>query len=205
MLSKPLREVFIACLVICFVTLDVVPSVFAIRPGLRFVQGNRVSLRDKKDIPSEVLGRAEMELVGKGRYQILPFVEARRNLDRSSWSRIELGTEIGTQMFPWFYLGQGVHHVWISPGDDHPEWEIRTLLSTPLSPWKVRSQPLTVYALNEYTYDLAIGTGIRNEVAAGLKVPLPIPHFHLLLGWRHIDLIHATDTDQFEGSLEAEF
>ena len=199
------RELSVACLVICFVTLDVGPSAFAIRPGLRFAQGNRVNLRSKEEIPNEVLGRAEIEWIAQGRYQLLPFVEARRNVDRSSWSRIELGTEIGTQMLPWFYLGQGIHHVWISPGDDHPEWETRTLWSAPLSPLKVRSQPLMVYALNEYTYNLAIGTGIRNEIAVGFKVPLPVPHFHALFGWRHVDLIHDPDTDQFETSLQAEF
>lgn len=153
-----------------------------------------------------------MQFISRDWWRLVPFAEARRDLDLATWSRVETGVELGMQPFKgfvppfsWFYVGQGLHQAWVSPGRDRPEWEIRTLFDVPVSFLKVRSKPLGLYALNEYTYDLRGGAGIRNEMAAGIKIPLPFPHFLVLLGWRHVDLVHKADVDQFEGSLEFEF
>jgi len=124
----------------------------------------------------------------------------------------------------WFSAGQAFYQRWFSPdispsdpahppgklrqlfpGNTHTEWNTRTRFDVPL-PWRVRSRPLEAYALNEYIFDLNEGRGIRNEVGAGLKVPLPMTQrVDLLLGWRHVDLIHLLDVDQFEGSVQVEF
>ena len=175
------------------------------RPPVRFSQGGRANLRDEQRIRSEILGRFEADLVSKSRLHLIPFLEARWDLDRSSWSRVELGGEMGVQLLPWFYAGHGIHQAWLSPERDRPEWEIRTLVHIPLSLLKINRKPVGLYVLNEYTYDLREGRGVRNEVAAGFKVPLPVPRLSAMLGWRHVDPVHFPDMDQLEASLQAEF
>jgi len=211
---------------------------WADRPTLRFTEGIRASLRSKESEPSELTERAEIELIPKEEWwKIVPFVEARRNLDSSSWSRVELGTELGLRTFwlssdpppwflkplAWFHVEGGFYERWYSPkinlsenhrpadknlelfpSKPHPEWRTRTTFDIPL-PWSCFSKPLGVYALNEYYYDLQEGRGIRNEVGAGIKIPLPGSHFSTRLGWRHVDLVHLSDADQFEGSVQVEF
>ncbi len=124
----------------------------------------------------------------------------------------------------WFYVGQAFYERWfradrdstdqqhpsgklesLYPGNPHTEWRTRTRFDVPL-PWTIRSSSLALYAVNDYIYDLNLGRGLRNEVGAGLKIQFPgAPGRSLLLGWRHVDLVHLNDTDQFEGSVQFEF
>ena len=134
-----------------------------------------------------------------------PFFEARRDFDNNRWSRIEAGGELGWQPFSWAYLGNGLQRAWLDPGDDRTEWEVRTVFTFPLPWWEIRSEKVKLYALNEWTYDIDSGEGRRNEVGAGVRIPLPVPHLTPSLGWRHVDLIHDPDLDQFEGWLTADF
>lgn len=202
---------------ICFVVLLAsCPPAWAKRPTVRLLAGARANFRESRTLSSEAVARAELDLIDREgwrmNWRLIPFSEIRRDVDRASWSRVELGAELGVKPFPrwsppfsWFYLGQGLHQAWLSPGNDHPEWEIRTVFEVPLEFLKVRSEPVSLYALNEYTYDLEQGSAIRNEIGAGWKVPLPWSGFHALLGWRHIDRIHDTDMDQFDSSLQLKF
>jgi len=118
---------------------------------------------------------------------------------------VELGAEFGKQLFSWFYFGHGFHQAWLEPGDDHPEWEIRAVLTLPIKPLQVRSKSVALYLLNEYSVDLSKGEGVRNEMAVGIKIPLSIRQLSLKAGWRHVDLIHRDDVDQFEGLLQVSF
>ncbi len=176
---------------------------WAARPTVRLTQGVRASLRSDYFIPSEATSRLELEWAKKF-FRFFPFYEIRRDLDHGRWSRMELGAEVGMIPCRWFYLGQAIHQAWLDPGDDRLEWEIRVLFNLPL-PWiRLPSGEANLYALNEYTYNLERGEGQRNEMAAGITLPLS-QRLRLLLGWRHVDWVHSPDADQFEGSLQFQF
>ncbi len=182
-------------------------SVMADRPSIRFAQGGRWSLRRKSAIGSEMVGRADLGFSRKNRWFLTPFAEVRRDVNQGTWSRTELGAEFAFKPAGWFTLAQGLHRAWVALGGDSLEWEIRTLLGWPASflP-RVGGRPIELYALNEYTYDLELGRGVRNETGGGIKIPFPQKsRWTLVLGWRHLDLIHSVDMDQFEGSLEFQF
>ncbi|MCM8811556.1 MAG: hypothetical protein NC910_00700 [Candidatus Omnitrophica bacterium] len=200
-----------------------VPAVGAAeRPTLVVTEGGRVSLRSKKATPSEFVSRADLLFVNPSSWwTVFPFGEIRKNLDGDGWSRIEAGAEFGVKPFHWFddekssaylkplrwiYLGQGFHKAWLSPGNDTAEWETRVVFTAPL-PWEIAAKPVEFYGVDEYTYDLELGRGTRNEFGFGLKLPLPFEHFPLktVIGFRHVDIVHEDDTDQFEGSLQAVF
>ena len=181
-------------------------------PSFRLSQGARANWRESTGLTSEAVSRMEIVLLRRARWRVLPFFETRRAVARDAWSRLELGVEIATKPFlgsfppfSWLTLASGFQQAWLSPGSDHPEWEVRALFDVPIPKLKVRSTPAGFYLLNEYTYDLEEGAGVRNETGVGVLVPLPMRHFSLLLGWRHVDRVHFTDVDQFEGSLIAEF
>ncbi len=187
---------------------------FADRPVFQLNQGARANLRDKGDVASEFIERLELQWLVRSDWWLIPFGEARDNLDQGLWSRMEAGVELRGRPFApwkrplsWITVGSGFQRAWVKPDSDRFEWEGRFLVGVPL-PWAVRSKPVEVYALNEYTVDLEEGQGIRNEMGAGFKIPLPgwarwDPF--LTLGWRHVDLIHELDDDQFEGSLDLSF
>ena len=175
------------------------------RPVFRFWEGIRANLREaKEDVPNEVVNRAEVDFFKDQKWTVLPFFESRVDVDDGEWSRVEAGGEFGVHLFPWFYLGNGIQQAWLHPDDDRSEWEVRTVLSWPL-PLAVRSEKLSLYALNEWTFDIDKGEGQRNEVGVGFRIPLPWKPFSSQLGWRHVDIIHDSDMDQFEGSLRADF
>ena len=180
-------------------------------PALRLFQGVRVDERGPGEtgkIHDEVVSRAEFDLVGKQWWHVLPFGEVRRDTQSSTWSRMEVGAEFGVMPFThlappfsWFYVGNGFHQAWVRPGRDHPEWEIRTLFNVPVPFIQVGSRQASFYLGNEYTYDLRLGAGIRNEGMLELRIPLPAPRWSTVLGWKHMDLIHEPDMDQIEVSL----
>ncbi|MBI3322272.1 MAG: hypothetical protein HYZ94_01150 [Candidatus Omnitrophica bacterium] len=175
------------------------------RPVFRLYEGVRFNLREtKEDVPNEVVSRAEADFFAGKKWTLFPFFEARADVDDDTWSRIEAGAELGLRPFSWVYLGNGIHRAWVNPHSDRMEWEVRSVLTVPLG-WKVRSERVSLYALNEWTFDLEIGEGSRNELGAGFRIPLPWKPFSASLGWRHVDLIHRSDMDQFEGTLRAEF
>lgn len=172
----------------------------------RVSEGVRASLRESKEnVPSEWVNRVEAEFSWYRWLKVMPFLETRLDYDNNTWSRMEAGGELGWQPFSWAYLGNALHRAWLTPGSDRMEWEVRTVFTIPLPWWEIRSQKVSLYALNEWTFDIEIGEGQRNEVGAGVRIPLPLPHFSTALGWRHVDIIHGADLDQFEGTLTAEF
>lgn len=194
-------------LLVVFFYLTGSSNVWALNSTVRFMQGARVGLRSSEGtIPSELVERVEWEwATEKGDWRVTPFFEGRWSMDTSDdWSRLELGAELGFQPVSWLYFGQGLHQAWLSPGRDHLEWETRTRFTVPL-PWQVRSQSLHLYLLNEYTFDVEMGEAVRNELSAGIQIPLPWERWEMRLGWRHVDLIHHEDMDQIEGAVLVQF
>ena len=140
-------------------------------------------------------------------FKVMPFFEIRRNIDKDLWERKELGIEIGKDIFPWVYLGEGIQRSWRKEDyryyrnyekRDHTESETRLMFSRNLLPKKFLT--LKGFILNEYTYDFDRGAGICNEVAIGLIAPLG-KYIETGINWRHIDRIHYYDSDTFEASV----
>lgn len=133
-----------------------------------------------------------------------PFFEARFNIEKDLWERKEWGLEIGRDILPWFYFGQAIQSLLrnedyefrqIYKKRKNVESETKFLLSHNLiSGEKIK---LTGFILDEYTYDFNGGVSTRNEIAAGLIMPLN-KHLETQINWRHIDRIHFYDSDVIE-------
>lgn len=161
---------------------------------------NRFSLafnyKDKKDHPL---------------FKFIPFFGFRRNIHCDLWERKELGAEIGKAIFPWFYIGEVIQHIWQKEDSryyklyekrNYAESVSRMLFSRLLLNW--RRLKLMGFILNEYTYDLGYGAGTRNEVAIGVIVPVG-KNFETGVNWRHIDRIHYYDSDTVEAQANLVF
>ena len=140
-----------------------------------------------------------------------------------SWWNEKLTSLWFTRPLTWFYVGEALYQRWykpsldtdpahdadkiraIFPGASHTESDTRFRFDIP-TPMSIGSHAVGMYAVDEYIIDLNEGRTIRNEVGAGFKISLSAQHdFGLFLGWRHVDLVHLDDDDQFEGSLQATF
>jgi hypothetical protein len=144
-------------------------------------------------------------------FKITPYAEFRRNIDNDVWERGEVGCEIGKDIFPWLYIGEGIHQAWLKENyrsyTYHKErkaleGETRFLLSHTLLDNK--HVTLKGFILNEYTYDFDLAEGTRNEVAIGFIVPL-CKHIETCVNWRHVDRIHDYDSDLVEFSVTTVF
>lgn len=144
-------------------------------------------------------------------FKLEPLFEFRRNIDTNIWERKELGVEIGKNIFPWLYLGEGIQAVWLREDyrqytthkrRDALESETRLLFTQRI--FSNKHIELSGFILDEYTYDFDIGAGVRNEVAFGLIIPLN-KYLKTNINWRHIDLIHDFDSDALEASITLVF
>lgn len=140
-------------------------------------------------------------------FKITPFFEIRRNIAKDLWERKELGVELGKEILPWLYVGEVIQMGWMKEDyryymdyerRDYAESETRLLLSHNLLSNKYIS--LRGFVLNEYAYDFERETAARNEVVAGLIIPIG-KHIETTINWRHIDRISYYDSDTFEASL----
>lgn len=208
-----LRRVCFFLSLLTALLLPVVDSLAGIsRPEFRLQQTYRYELKKDRDKHRYYIVRLSMSSVfsnalGKELFKITPFFEARRNTREGHWERREVGLEAGKDILPWLYFGQAVEQVWAKEdyryyGDyesrDFPETETRILLSHNLLP--DRFIKLKGFILDEYTYDLVKGRGMRNEAAVGMTLPIG-KYLEAQIDWRHIDRIHYYDSDTFEGSL----
>ncbi len=143
--------------------------------------------------------------------KITPFFEDRLNMHKNLWERRELGVEIGKDISPFLYLGEGLKQVWSK--EDYRNYgqyekrnqfesESRFMLSYGLL--KNDKFELKAFAVNEYTYDFRRGAGIRNELCGGLVLPIG-KNIETDLAWRHIDRIHYYDSDVVETSITLVF
>lgn len=144
-------------------------------------------------------------------FKLIPFFETRINVDEGIWEREELGIEIGKDIFPWLYLGEGIQAVWLKEAyrqvplgrsRDSTESETRLVFSRNLFSNKHIS--VKGYFLGEYTYDFGRGEGTRNEVAIGLTTPIG-KFIETDIHWRHIDRIHDYDSDTIEAQVTLVF
>jgi hypothetical protein len=65
---------------------------------------------------------------------------------------------------------------------------------------KTKFITLNGFAIEEYTYDLDEGDGIRNEVTGGFIIPVS-KNIETEIAWRHIDPVHYYDSDTVEASV----
>jgi hypothetical protein len=148
-----------------------------------------------------------LDSANKSLVKIIPFFEIRHNIDRNVWERKELGIEVGKDIFPWFYLGEAIQKGWMREDyqwrlvyDTRSYNESETRLCLTHNLLSGNSLKLKGFVINEYTYDFDSGAGTRNELAAGLSMPLG-KYVETELSWRHIDRIQYYDSDAIEASL----
>ncbi|RKY30213.1 MAG: hypothetical protein DRP74_07450 [Candidatus Omnitrophota bacterium] len=108
---------------------------------------------------------------------------------------------------PWFYLGESVQKGWmyenyeyysIFDKRDYTEAETRIIFSHGiLENEKIK---LKGFALAELSYDFHKKEGVRNELVAGVILPIN-KNFEAELNWRHIDRVHYYDSDVVETAL----
>ncbi|MBI4972600.1 MAG: hypothetical protein HZC16_02145 [Candidatus Omnitrophica bacterium] len=177
------------------------------KPEFRWTQVYRYDLRrnhyqlynNRLSLTLNYLDKEEKPL-----FKLTPFFEIRRNINKDLWERKELGIEFGKDIFSWLYLGEAIQKGWMKEDyrnyrdyekRDYAELETRLCLSHNLLSKK--SITLKGFILNEYTYDFDEGAGMRNEVVAGLMIPIG-KHIETGINWRHIDRIHYYDSDTAE-------
>lgn len=139
--------------------------------------------------------------------KIMPFFEYQSNFDTNTWWRKELGAEIGASFFDgWFYYGASFQHVWqkeenypVELLEETTEWESRFVFTPPLQ-WWIFSDRLKLRVFDEYTYDFTRGQGTFNEVGVVVDWKA-LEWLRLPIGWRHVDRIHAFDSDLLEFSV----
>lgn len=177
--------------------------VFALeKPILSYSQTGRADIRHDQDL---YIHRIELEFnpfKETLNLNFIPFFEARRNLTESAWVRKELGFEVGKKITDWLYWLEAFQYIWSFSNENIPELESRLLLKNKI--FKFFSRELQGFILNEYTYNLEDGRGIRNEVSVGVEYLL-FKHFSINLDWRHIDLVHEEDSDTVEGGFRLSF
>lgn len=184
------------------------------KPQIRWTQLYRHDLRDKdQELYANRLSATFSYLDKKEKplLKLMPFFEFRRNVAEGFWERKEVGIEIGKDIFPWFYLGEGIQAVWLKEAyrevttgkkRDSTEAETRFVFSHNLFSRKGIS--VKGYLLDEYTYDFGRGEGTRNELAIGLVTPIG-KYVETNINWRHIDRIHDYDSDSIEASVTLVF
>jgi len=179
------------------------------RPVIRLMQGYRNDFRE--DNHELYISRFSFTMdyfsEKKSLFKITPFFELRRNIQREQWERKEAGIEIGMDIFKWLYLGESIQKIWaqedclyrqVYEKRDHLEAETRLYLSHNLSSTKPYSPK--VFVLNEFAYEFDKGAAVRNELAAGIIIPLN-RYLETQLNWRHIDRIRYYDSDTAEASV----
>lgn len=148
-----------------------------------------------------------LDIEAKSLFKITPFFELRWNLNKDLTEKKELGIELGRDIFPWFYLGEGIQQVWLKEDSrhykdyerrDYLESKTRILFSHDLLP--ERFIKIKGFILDEYIYDFKKDKGSRNEVAIGVIIPIG-KYLETDINWRHIDRIHYYDSDTVEVSL----
>lgn len=173
------------------------------KPEFRLTGTYRYDIRDD----NHDLFSNRISATFRNAFQVMPFFEARWNIDQDLWERKEAGVEIGKKFCSWFYLGESIEHVWAKEDylvyadyekRDYLEAETRLLFKQDLL--STESIKLKGYFVEEYTYDFKEDKATFNELVLGVIMPIT-QSAELNLNWRHIDRIHYYDSDTLEASL----
>lgn len=206
MRTKVLSLVFL----IVFICASVSFAAWDKKPVLRFKQLYHYDTRHSGHrIISERVSSAFNYLDEENRPLLVltPFFEICRNIEKDVWNRKEIGSEIGKDIVPWFYIGESLQYVWLNEDyrwygvyekRSYAEAETRLVFSHNL----IKTKFITIngFAFEEYTYDFNEGEAIRNEVAGGIIIPVN-KNIETEITWRHIDPIHYYDMDSVEASV----
>lgn len=145
--------------------------------------------------------------------KLLPFIELRNNLQKEKLEYKEIGLEIGTDVFPWFYVGESfkyarynydwINWLWHPRIKSATEAQTRVKFMLPVCRLS-EERKIVAYALNEYTYSFKLGEGTRNEGVLGVTIPVT-KYTEIGFDWRHIDRIHDFDSDALEAAVSLVF
>lgn len=139
--------------------------------------------------------------------KIKPFFEVKRNTHGYFWQKERLGLEVGKDFTKWFYTGLRFSQIWAK--DDWQQYgyyekrEYRDLeYNFRISYDLINNSKfrLVGFIIDEYTYDLNIGAGVRNEVVIGVSWPIN-KYLETSVNWRHVDRVHYFDQDTYEASV----
>jgi len=135
---------------------------------------------------------------------MIPYAQIRQNLHNHQIERVAVGVELGLHMFSWLYLAERFQQIWRDEALYTPDQlnaeemaEAITHLFFTIPMFNLGKRSVEAYFSEDHTYDFRDKRATRNEIAAGLRVPLG-KRFTISLGWRHIDRIHFYDSDTIE-------
>ncbi|MCM8780597.1 MAG: hypothetical protein NC908_01555 [Candidatus Omnitrophica bacterium] len=183
------------------------------KPELRWRQLYRYDLRqdNHKLYTNYISAGFSLGRNNEAPFKIIPFFEARRNINRELWEAKVLGVEVGRDIFSWLYIGESFKWSWINEDrrnyavyekDDSALIQTRLILSHRLL--SNRYINLKGFICEEHTFDFEKAGGILNEVSIGLINPVG-KYIEIGINWRHIDRIHYYDSDTFEFSTSIVF
>lgn len=140
-------------------------------------------------------------------FEFSPFFEGRLDAHSEEWIRKEGGIEIGINLLDWLYLAEAFQHSRLDSEEadikkDTTEMETRVIASNHLFSFKNRD--IKWFLFEEHLFDLDSGEGVRNEIGAGIIIPI-FDSLKTRLNWRHIDRVSSYDSDAVECFLEYTF
>jgi len=134
------------------------------------------------------------------------FSELQWHSGTSRWEKITAGVEAEKPFLKYFYCGESVHficgqildYMTFDPGNMSVEATTKLGFAYPLS------KKLSFRVCNEYSYNLEKGSAGLNEVL--VDIPYQInDNLCFGIGWRHVDRIHAFDSDYAVTSITSKF
>ncbi len=210
-----MRKILLALIfVLCFDCSNVIADWQ--KPEVRLSNAYRFLVRERHSI---YVQRAEIDFFYQrdtdrfSRLLFSPFIELHNNLQTDRLERKETGLEVGTDITPWFYIGESLQYtrynydwtdyIWHPRIKYAAEAETRLKFNFPLADIG-ENRKINAYFIDEYTYSFRIEQPTRNELVLGVMVPFH-KHAEFSFGWRHIDRIHDFDSDALEVNLTLVF
>ncbi len=142
---------------------------------------------------------------------IMPFAEFRRNLYKARWERQTYGLELGAELIKGIYVGSTIQESRFKETFEdeviinNAEYqESVTKLCLSHSFIKNNKFNLIGFILEEYTYNFDKKEFWRNELTAGIKVPI-MKWIETEIAWSHLDRVNLYDSDAIEGSVTLKF
>ena len=186
------------------------------KPEVRISNAYRYLVRERHSI---YIQRGEIDFSYQrdsdrfSKFLFSPFIELHNNLQTDRLERKETGLEVGTDITPWFYIGESLQYtrynydwtdyIWHPRIKYAAEAETRIMFSLPVGSIG-EDKKIRAFLLDEYTYSFRLTQPTRNELSVGVKAPL-MRYLQGSFAWRHIDRIHDFDSDALEATLTLVF